>query len=731
MDHFPKSLLAALLLACMLLALCGCDTPPAQTEPTPAPTQAPARLPAPGAERLFLEGEELGPVCELDGLRYFLLEPLAERVSALELTETGAGSLRLTLRPAAADTSLSMNLLAGSDTVKVPWKQEALSLGAPLLRGPEGWYLPLTAAESLLGYRCLHDAEAGAWSLLALEGSPVIRGAEGETLSCLRCGGELLLPAEALARLSGAALEADVDTDGSLLLSVKMGERVLRCRADAPTAELDGEALELSAPAWLREEQWYLPVEAAEAMGLLLASDEAGQEPRLIRAEAGAPVWFDGRALGPSLELEGSPCVRLSTLAERLGGSLSRRGNSIILKAGGRELRFRPGESVFQAELRQCSLSRPLTELNGEWLAPVRSLAEAMGLRELEDGQGLVFSGMEPRQTVLYIDGHATPAYGLADGTLYLRLSETEALQLGEGEQEGEQLVSFRGRSAALRGEELIFPTADEGVSGSAPVYADGAERYVPAAELLQALGLTELRDPELDQIYYTYIVRHDELPEGVKVPVFMYHAVGDQLLGEASLFVSPREMEKQLQFIVDEGYTPITFEDLDHVDEIEKPVLLTFDDGYIDNYTALFPLLQKYQLRCTVFVIPDMIGGFYKMDKAQIKELSDSGLVSIQSHTMSHSFLSSQGQKQLVHEHYDSMLEIARITGKQPFVLCYPTGKSSEASRAVTAQYYEYGLCMSGPCWVTGQGDPYLIYRYFIPRGLYMARFQMYLDGQ
>ena len=76
----------------------------------------------------------------------------------------------------------------------------------------------------------------------------------------------------------------------------------------------------------------------------------------------------------------------------------------------------------------------------------------------------------------------------------------------------------------------------------------------------------------------------------GVRVPVLMYHAVGDDCWGEESLFVKPEELEKQLQYLSENGYETIFFEDLSHIEQYEKPVLLTFDDGYDDNAETLLP---------------------------------------------------------------------------------------------------------------------------------------------
>ena len=67
---------------------------------------------------------------------------------------------------------------------------------------------------------------------------------------------------------------------------------------------------------------------------------------------------------------------------------------------------------------------------------------------------------------------------------------------------------------------------------------------------------------------------RAQRLPSsaGVRVPVLMYHAVGDDCWGEESLFVKPEELEKQLQYLSENGYETIFFEDLSHIEQYEKP---------------------------------------------------------------------------------------------------------------------------------------------------------------
>ena len=139
---------------------------------------------------------------------------------------------------------------------------------------------------------------------------------------------------------------------------------------------------------------------------------------------------------------------------------------------------------------------------------------------------------------------------------------------------------------------------------------------------------------------------RAQRLPSraGVRAPVLMYHAVGDDCWGEESLFVKPEELEKQLQYLSENGYETIFFEDLSHIEQYEKPVLLTFDDGYDDNAETLLPLLQKYGMKATIFAIGVSFGTDHYKDTdyaitphfgaAEAAEMTASGLISIQSHT-------------------------------------------------------------------------------------------------
>ena len=132
-----------------------------------------------------------------------------------------------------------------------------------------------------------------------------------------------------------------------------------------------------------------------------------------------------------------------------------------------------------------------------------------------------------------------------------------------------------------------------------------------------------------------------------IKLPVIMYHHINDLegiLASDAvgiGLRVSPKALEAQLLYLKENNYTTInSFELYDYwkmgIALPEKPILLTFDDGYIDNYTKALPLLQKYQMVGDFAIITKVIGTGEYMNYDQLKAILKAGN-SISSHTQLH----------------------------------------------------------------------------------------------
>lgn len=253
---------------------------------------------------------------------------------------------------------------------------------------------------------------------------------------------------------------------------------------------------------------------------------------------------------------------------------------------------------------------------------------------------------------------------------------------------------------------------------------------YLPVEPICNLLNISVVQDPERSTLYCTSCAGQWSIPEGYHVPVLMYHGVSDETWGSAELFVSPSDLEEQLEYLVENGYDPIFFEDLRYVDQYDKPVILTFDDGYADNYTNLYPLLQEYGVKATIFVVTDTLDLNPRcFTWAQAREMSDSGLVSIQSHTVTHPQLDTLSYDEQQDQLYRSWLAITRYAGKEPIAIAYPEGRRNSDTVALTEEYYRLGIDMNGGLYTTGS-DETTIPRYYVSRYTTLSEFAAMVDG-
>ena len=201
-----------------------------------------------------------------------------------------------------------------------------------------------------------------------------------------------------------------------------------------------------------------------------------------------------------------------------------------------------------------------------------------------------------------------------------------------------------------------------------------------------------------------------------VKVPILYYHRVNDVIEGLEDLHVKPAEFEKQMQYLKDNGYTTITFDDIDKTEHIQKPVIITFDDGYEDNYTYAYPILKKFGFKATVFLVANFVGNPSILNKDEIKEMSD--LVNFQSHTLSHPDLRALKPEEAEKEISESKTKLEAITGKSINVFAYPVGYYNNSVLVQVKKYYKFAVLNGGGMFTTGD-NLYEMKRLYIPRYL------------
>ncbi|WP_163654615.1 polysaccharide deacetylase family protein [Listeria sp. PSOL-1] len=187
------------------------------------------------------------------------------------------------------------------------------------------------------------------------------------------------------------------------------------------------------------------------------------------------------------------------------------------------------------------------------------------------------------------------------------------------------------------------------------------------------------------------------DLPkEKVTIPVLMYHSINQDVRN--SLIVKPSEFAEQMKWLKDQHYTTIDMDELANMLKTgknipEKPVVITFDDGYLDNYQNAYPILKKYQFKATIFVITDKIGQDNHFDQRAMKEMSKNG-IKMESHTVTHRELNQLDYVSQLKELTDSKKTISEITGKPVVGLCYPVGRfNADTEKAAKESGYELGF--------------------------------------
>ena len=157
-------------------------------------------------------------------------------------------------------------------------------------------------------------------------------------------------------------------------------------------------------------------------------------------------------------------------------------------------------------------------------------------------------------------------------------------------------------------------------------------------------------------------------------IPILMYHDISEN--GD-EWSVSPREFEEQLTYLISQGYTFITIEDLYNSkenSELKKSVAITFDDGYAGVYTWGVKLLSKYNAKGTAYILTDYVGKPNFLSWEQIKEISQQ--ISIQSHGRLHRNLVKLDNVALDNEIEGSRRIILERVGLRADHFSYPFGK-------------------------------------------------------
>ena len=242
----------------------------------------------------------------------------------------------------------------------------------------------------------------------------------------------------------------------------------------------------------------------------------------------------------------------------------------------------------------------------------------------------------------------------------------------------------------------------DVGKMAAARIFSD-SERYVP-----QDFGFYVTKENASEHVrIFDDIENSSSATESVKLPVLMYHNIIEG--ADGGMNMTPELFEAHMSRLHEEGYNSVTLEELENyvvkgTELPEKPVLITFDDGYIGNYTYGYPILEKYGFNAVIYSIGAYVGAdTYKdtgekiydhIDENEMLEMYSSGIMSIQSHTFDmHQAVRFEGEGcrstmamldgekeedyiKAVHEDLSKSREmLEKATGGRIFSLSFPEG--------------------------------------------------------
>jgi peptidoglycan/xylan/chitin deacetylase (PgdA/CDA1 family) len=199
-------------------------------------------------------------------------------------------------------------------------------------------------------------------------------------------------------------------------------------------------------------------------------------------------------------------------------------------------------------------------------------------------------------------------------------------------------------------------------------------------AQVLQGIGVVDrsrraLRNRSLVLMYHRVLADHEVSPE-IK----------------PGMYVTSHAFERHLAYLAD-NHDVVGLDDLHEWLHGRRqysriPCVITFDDGWVDNYTNAFPLLKKYGLSATIFLITDEIGTPGMLTWAQVREMEAAG-IDFGSHTATHPVLTTTDEPRTRDELTRSRERLQRELRRPSRWFCYPKGAYNDQALRIARELY------------------------------------------
>lgn len=181
-----------------------------------------------------------------------------------------------------------------------------------------------------------------------------------------------------------------------------------------------------------------------------------------------------------------------------------------------------------------------------------------------------------------------------------------------------------------------------------------------------------------------------------------MYHYISEPPADadkyRRDLSVTPADFEAQMAYLAQSGFQSVDLYDLSLAitakrELPEKPVIITLDDGYLDNYENAFPILQRFGMEATFFVVTQFIDEERQeyLTWEMVEEMAAAGM-RIEPHSKTHPDLSIAERDYVIYEALGSQETIAAHIGYTPRYFCYPGGQYTEETMTILGELNYWG---------------------------------------
>lgn len=218
----------------------------------------------------------------------------------------------------------------------------------------------------------------------------------------------------------------------------------------------------------------------------------------------------------------------------------------------------------------------------------------------------------------------------------------------------------------------------------------------------------------------YVKIASSQSTTQVQKIPVLMYHKIAALSSKTDGLIIGKTPFSQQMNYLKTHNYNTITLDqfyaNLSKGTVLPKnPVLITFDDGYVSNYTLAYPILKANKQKAAVFVITNNIDkNKGSMTSKQLKEMDANGF-RVENHTDNHEKLADYAYANQLAIITKSKTALEKLLGRKVMYLAYPCGSyNSNTIKASHVAGINLGIT-TDTGFTSKQDNPYGINRIFM----------------